>query len=122
MRKSVLMGSLAAGAAAGCVAGLFGAGGGMVLVPALTLLTELEEDAIFPTSLSIMLPICTVSVIVTAVSGCFPWKQSLPYLLGSGVGGIAAGLWGKRIPTRWLHFGLGVLIIWGGIRYLCWNP
>ena len=46
------------------------------------------------------------------------WGDSLPYLLGSALGGSLAGLWGKKIPTRWLHRGLGVLILWGGIRYL----
>jgi len=44
--------------------------------------------------------------------------QALPYLIGSLIGGVGAGLWGKRIPVLWLHRILGVLILWGGIRYL----
>lgn len=107
-----------AGFLAGSVTGLFGAGGGMVLVPLLCLLTDLEEDAIFPASLSVILPVCLVSLTVTAFTDGLPWRQALPYLVGSALGGIAAGLWGKRIPAKWLHRLLGLLILWGGFRYL----
>ena len=119
MRKHPFLGSILAGSAAGAVAGLFGAGGGMVLVPLLTLLTDTEEEALFPTSLSIMLPICIVSLTVTAVTGSLPWGDALPYLIGSAVGGILAGWFGQRIPVKWLHRFLGLLILWGGFRYLC---
>lgn len=119
MRGRNIRGSLLAGAAAGTVAGLFGAGGGMVLIPLLSVLTDIDDDAVFPTSLSIMLPICVVSLGATAVSGPLPWMEALPYLLGSGIGGIAAGLWGNRIPNKWLHRCLGILIVLGGIRSLC---
>jgi uncharacterized membrane protein YfcA len=52
-------------------------------------------------------------------NSAFPWSTALPYLLGSAIGGVAAGLWGKKIPVKWLHRLLGALILWGGIRYLC---
>ena len=110
---------LLAGACAGAVTGLFGAGGGMVLVPLLAALTNLDEDAIFPTSLSIIFPICLVAIGVSAFRGGLPLVQALPYLVGSTLGGIAAGLWGQRIPVTWLHRLLGILILWGGVRYLC---
>ena len=25
----------------------------------------------------------------------------------------------SQIPAKWLHRGLGIFILWGGIRYLC---
>ncbi len=108
----------AAGALAGAVTGLFGAGGGMVLVPLLTLSGKLEDNQVFPASLSIILPICLVSLAVTALRGTLPWGEALPYLLGSAAGGILAGIWGRKIPVKWLHRGLGILILWGGWRYL----
>ena len=107
-----------AGLGAGAVNGLFGAGGGMVLVPLLTLLTDLEEESIFPSSISIILPICLVSLGVTALTGTVDLAAAAPYLVGSAAGGVAAGLWGKKIPVKWLHRGLGILIVWGGFRYL----
>lgn len=116
--KNILFCALS-GFGAGAVTGLFGAGGGMVLVPLLCLLTDLEEDAVFPSSLSIIFPICLVSLSVTAITGSIAWKEALPYLVGSAAGGVAAGLWGRKIPTVWLHRALGALILWGGVRYLC---
>ena len=118
MRKSDKFGLTTAGFAAGAVAGLFGAGGGMVLVPLLTLLTSIDEESIFPTSLSIMLPICIVSVIATACTTGIAWTDTIPYLIGSAVGGVAAGIFGRKIPVIWLHRILGLLILWGGYRYL----
>lgn len=107
-----------AGSCAGAVAGLFGAGGGMVLVPLLTAFSCLEEEEVFPASLSVILPVCLVSLAMTAVSEGLPWREALPYLLGSAGGGVLAGVWGQKIPVKWLHRGLGLLILWGGWRYL----
>jgi len=118
LKKRNYIGKVLAGLGAGAVNGLFGAGGGMVLVPLLGLLTDLEEDEIFSSGLAIILPICIVSVTVTALTGTLAWREALPWLMGSAAGGIAAGLWGKRIPVKWLHRGLGILIIWGGVRYV----
>ena len=119
MKQLKFFGTWIAGACAGAVNGLFGAGGGMVLVPLLGKLTDLEDDSVFPASVSIILPICIVSLIFTTRLDNIPWNAAWPYLIGSAVGGIPAGLLGKKIPTLWLHRALGVLILWGGIRYIC---
>lgn len=108
-----------AGAAAGAVNGMFGAGGGMLLVPLLTAMTDLEEDAVFPASVSVILPMSLVSLFIGSARTGLPWSQALPYILGSVGGGIIAGITSNKIPVKWLHRILGILIIWGGIRYLC---
>ena len=107
------------GAFAGSINGLLGAGGGMILIPLLTLFVSMEEDSLFPASVCIMMPICAVSLCITALHTPIPFTQALPYLLGSIPGGILAGTVGKKIPTLWLHRGLGLMILWGDIRYLC---
>ena len=119
MKIKKYLGSGAAGTCAGAVNGLFGAGGGMVLVPLLTWLTKLGDDEVFPASVSIILPICLVSLSLSFEPGTVPWNTAVPYLIGSCVGGVLAGILGKQIPTLWLHRLLGVLILWGGVRYLC---
>ncbi len=117
MKKPKRFGAALAGSCAGIVNGLLGAGGGMVLIPLLGALTDTDEDAVFPSSVCIILPICIVSLCTSWGDGAPTWRTALPYLLGSTAGGIAAGL--VKLPTKWLHRLLGVLIIWGGVRYLC---
>ncbi len=118
MKKQFWMLSLC-GFCAGAVNGLFGAAGGMVLVPLLTALTDLEDTEIFTASISIILPICIVSLAVRFFNGAVDVSAAFPYLFGSALGGFLAGKVGRTIPVTWLHRGLGVMILWGGVRYLC---
>ena len=113
------IGAAAAGLLAGIVNGVFGGAGGMVLIPALSLWTNARREAIFPISVSVMLPVCLLSLWLASRAGPLPWSDALPYLIGSAAGGIGAGLLGRRIPTLWLHRAFGCLLLWGGIRYLC---
>ena len=117
MNQKSWLGMALCGLCAGAVTGLLGAGGGMVLVPLLTKFGDLEEAQVFPASVSIILPVCVTSLFIQ--SGSVPPAEALPYLLGSAAGGVAAGFFGRKIPVKWLHRGLGALILWGGIRYLC---
>lgn len=119
MRSKKYAGILIAGIGAGAVNGLFGAGGGMILVPLLSWLSDLEDREIFPASVCIILPICLVSLSLTYRSGIVPGSTIIMYMLASAAGGLLAGTLGKKIPTAWLHKLLGTLILWGGIRYLC---
>lgn len=91
----------------------------MILVPMLTLFTVMDEDAVFPSSISIMLPICLVCIIAGANHSPPNLKAALPYLAGSAVGGFWAGKVGSGIPVQWLHRILGILLLWGGFRHLC---
>ena len=110
-----LLGMMAAGFCAGCVTGLFGGGGGMVLVPLLGL-TSLGEEAVFPSSIAVILTVCVTALLLSPE---IRFAEALPWLPGSLLGGILAGKFGPRIPVTWLHRGLGILVLWGGIRYLC---
>ena len=118
MKKYDTMKSAIAGGAAGAVNGLFGAGGGMVLVPLLTILTKLKEEQVFPASVSIILPICSVSLITTAAKNGIPIGEAWPFLLGSIPGGMLAAFFSRRLPVKLHHKILGIMILWGGIRYL----
>lgn len=112
------IGAAVSGLLAGIINGIFGGAGGMALIPGLQMLTDIEEDSLFPTSVSIMLPLCLMSLWLASRNAPLPWMEAIPYLLGSVAGGILAGLPGRRIPTLWLHRFFGIMILWGGIRYL----
>ena len=98
------------GGCAGAINGLFGGGGGMVLLPMLSGYVGMEEDNLFPASVAMIFPICMTSLLSSGQA--IPWSTALPYLIGGSLGG-------QHIPTLWLHRFLGALIFWSGVRYLC---
>lgn len=111
-------GAALSGAAAGLANGLFGAGGGIVLLPLLSRLTELDGHECFASCVCIILPMSLVSAGVYALRGGSFAMESVPYLIGGALGGVIAGLLLKRLPTKWLHRILGAFILWGGARLL----
>lgn len=119
MRNHNFLGIALAGFCAGAVTGLFGAGGGMVLVPLLGVWTNLDEAQVFPSSVAIILSVCVVNILCAWAAGTLELRSALAYLPGSAIGGFLAAKWGAKIPVKWLHRGLGILILWGGVRYLC---
>ena len=104
------------GAAAGAANGLFGAGGGMVLVPLMTRWAGLEDKKAFATAISIIAPMCLVSVVVYCLRGNLEVMTALPYLIGGFFGGLAGGKLFRSVPAGFLHKALGILILYGGIR------
>ena len=106
------------GAAAGLVNGLFGAGGGMVLVPMLIKLCKVDDKKAFSSAISIILPLSLVSLFVYYTKSQFPLLQSLPYLTGGLAGGTLGGILFKKTSVNFLHKFFGIIILWGGIRLL----
>lgn len=106
------------GALAGLVNGLFGAGGGMLLLPVLEKTTDLKEKELFACAVCIILPLSLVSAGVYLLRGGSFAMESVPYLVGGALGGVIAGLALKKVSALWLHRLLGVFILWGGIRLL----
>jgi uncharacterized membrane protein YfcA len=110
--------SILAGTAAGAVNGLFGAGGGMVLIPLLSKCHDFSEREVFASSVVMILPMCLVSLFWG--NGLdLPWQSAWPYLVGGALGGFAAVPLGQKIQPTLLHRLLGILILYGGVRYLC---
>ena len=101
-----------AGAAAGAVSGLLGAGGGSLLLPLLK--GQLEEEKLFFSAPAVMTPICLVSLLLGQQN--LDFKEAAPYLLGSFLGGLAARK--IRVSPGVLHKILGSLILLGGGRLL----
>lgn len=104
------------GAAAGAANGLFGAGGGMILVPLLTRWAGLEDKKAFATSISIIAPLCLVSIVIYCMQGSMDFLQALPYLIGGFFGGLIGGKLFKKVPAKFLHRALGLIILYGGVR------
>ncbi len=106
-----------AGGAAGIINGLFGAGGGMVLVP-LLIHGGLEDKKAFSSALAVILPLSIISLAVYGTKGVLPIREALPYLIGGTIGGLLAGIVFRKVSAHFLHKVFGIIILWGGIRLL----
>ena len=109
-----------AGAAGGLVNGLFGGGGGMVLLPLLTKWSKLEARSAFATCVAIIFPMCCVSTAVYLFQARPELSTLIPCLLGGAAGGVIGGLTFEKIPVRWLKVIFGLFLLYGGVRYLLW--
>ena len=107
-----------AGLAAGCVNGLFGGGGGIVLLPLLTKWGRLESRRAFATCVAVILPMCCLSAFLYVRRVEPPLWQVLPYLAGGVAGGLLGGLTFRKVPVRWLQIIFGLFLLYGGVRYL----
>jgi len=105
-----------AGGLAGILNGLFGAGGGLVLVPLLSGWLKLEEKQAFATSVAIILPLSIVSYALFCLQGGNVWADALPYVLGGIVGGWLSSRLFQRISAAWLHKLFSLLLFYGGIK------
>nr|WP_274637267.1 sulfite exporter TauE/SafE family protein [Microbacterium bovistercoris] len=106
---------VAIGLGAGLLSGLFGVGGGTVIVPLLTIFARFEHRLAAGTSLAAIVPIATVGVISYAVHGAVAWVPAL-ILAAAAVVGAQLGTWLlARLPVtalRWAFVAfLGVVMV-----------
>ena len=103
--------AIVVGLAAGVLAGLFGVGGGILFVPALTLTLGLEQHQAQATSLLAILPTVAVGTWRQARYGNVRWNASLALGL-AGIGGvIAGGLLAESLPGAVLRRLFGALLV-----------
>jgi hypothetical protein len=104
------------GVVAGILAGLFGVGGGIVFVPALTLgvgLGQLEAEA---TSLAAMVPVVLLGSLQQHRRGLVEWRPAITIGLTS-IGGVLVGAAvAEALPGHVLARMFGVLLIVLAIR------
>ena len=105
-----------AGAAAGAVNGMFGAGGGMVLVPLFLRWVRLDGRRALATAVAMILPLSAISATVVWFRAGLDIRGALPYLLGGLIGGFIGGRVFKKVPPALMHRLLGLFILFGGIR------
>jgi uncharacterized protein len=100
----------AIGTAAGIFSGLFGVGGGVIIVPLLILWRGLEEREAAGTSLAAIAVIAAVGAALHAPHGNVDPEGGL--LLGvPAVGGVLAGTWlQQRVPVRWISLAFAALL------------
>ena len=94
----------AAGVAAGFLSGLFGVGGGFIIVPALLYVTGMGVHRAIATSLLVIFLISITGVAASvAGGGHWPWRLALVFLAGGLLGMGAGSATRARLPARHLQ-------------------
>ena len=106
---------LGIGLLAGLMSGLFGVGGGTVIVPLLVLILKFDQRLAAGTSLAAIVPIATVGVISYALHGSVDWIAALILAAGAIVGAQIGSYLLPRVPITALRWGfvafLGAVIV-----------
>ena len=106
------------GAAAGLVSGLFGGGGGTVLVPLLTGWSNTEQKRAFTNCVAVIFHLCALSAVIYLLRTGLRLVTALPYLVGGLAGGFVGGKLFGKVSAPWLRRIFGVFLVYGGVRYL----
>jgi len=109
---------LSLGFVTGLVNGVFGSGGGTIIVPALVLFLGLKDYKAHATAISIILPITIISTIIYFFNDTIPLKLSFLVMLGGLIGSYIGAKILNKIPTNILRKVFGGVIIYTAIRMI----
>ena len=98
-RRELLVASVVGGLA-GALSGLFGVGGGIVIVPGLVLLMDMEQRRAHATSLAAIVPIAVAGAAGYAWEGAVDWPAVALLVVGAAAGTYAGTRFLRRLPER----------------------
>lgn len=107
-----------AGLAIGVVTGLFGAGGGMLTVPALNFIAKFDEKHSHATAIAVILPLCLISSVVYALGATFENGVVLPTVIGVTIGGAIGALLLKKMSNGAISFLFYALMLFAGLKMI----
>ena len=113
--KNVLKTALI-GFAAGIVNGIFGSGGGTILVPCLVFLMDIEDHKAHATAISIILPISLISSFIYFRYDVTDLSLTLKVAAGSVLGALFGSFVLDRVPINTLRKIFGIFMILAAIR------
>jgi uncharacterized membrane protein YfcA len=106
-----LLGIVASGIGIGVLTGLFGVGGGFVIVPALVLLLGLSMPVAVGTSLLVIALTSAVALAAHLVSGSIDWPVAGSFAAAAIVGALAGSRIGRRLSSERLMHIFATLVV-----------
>jgi len=106
---------------AGVANGLLGAGGGVIIIFALTRLLSgenLDKRDIFANALCVIFVLSLVSFVIYAIRGSVDLAGFAPYAIPAVVGGLIGGLLLGKLSTTLLHRVFAALLVYSGIMLM----
>lgn len=110
------------GVVAGGLSGLFGVGGGILIVPALAIFTSMSQRRAHGTSLAATGPLALAGLAGYAFAGEVDWAVAGLMLVGSLIGALLGTSLLKNLSTKWLSYGFVLLLLATAARFLISTP
>jgi uncharacterized membrane protein YfcA len=110
------------GLAGGFLSGLFGVGGGIIMVPLLIWLTKMDQRRASATSLAAIVPASLAGAVGYLAGGEVDWWSALFVAIGGIVGSYIGARLLRRIPLVWLRWGFIALLVIIAVRLLLVEP
>ena len=106
------------GIVVGVANGLFGSGGGTILVPAFEKFMKIEAHKAHATALAVIFPLSLLSIFFYMRGTDTPWET----IIWISAGGVAGGFIGakllNKLKTPWLHKLFGICMAAAAIRMI----
>ena len=99
------------GLAAGFLSGMFGVGGGILIVPGLLLILKFNQKLAAGTSLAAILPLALVGVVSYAINGNVSLTAAILVAVGSVFGARIGTRLLRKLPAKPLQIGFAVFIV-----------
>ena len=98
--------------------GLFGAGGGMIVVPSMVHFLGVDEHDAHATAIAVILPLAVVSAFIYFRNGYLELSKVLPVAAGGVLGGFAGAFLLHRVPSYWLQKIFALFMIAAAVRMI----
>lgn len=106
------------GISAGIISGLFGAGGGLILVPIFVHYLKLGEKEARATTIFCILPMVITSGIIYSNNNLIDWNLAIKCAIGGIVGSIIGTKLLKNLSNKVLKITFIIFLVYVSIRYL----
>ncbi|MGZ4143092.1 MAG: TSUP family transporter [Actinomycetota bacterium] len=125
-RKEVLVGNVLIGAgiglAAGVLSGLFGIGGGIIIVPALVFVGLSQKHATGTSLAALLLPVGILGVLEYAHRHEVDFRYAVGIAVGLTVGVFFGALWAGSLSNIVLRRAFGGIMLVASLRLLIFKP
>lgn len=118
LERDRLWRAIAVGIVAGALSGLFGVGGGILMVPALVMAMGFDQRLAHGTSLAAVVPISISGMVSYAVAGEVDWLIALCLAVGAVGGAVIGTNLLKALPHRVLAICFAALLLATAVRML----
>ena len=100
----------------GFINGIFGSGGGTLLVPILNNIIKIEEHKSHATALSVIIFLSSASSVIYISKGTYDIGLTLQVACGSIIGGIIGAKLLSKLTGKFLRISFGIIMIIAALR------